>query len=66
MLTKEDKQAIDACTTRPNSVWEGIKNIITSEKYTSYRISQNGKQNGMVRMQKQEVNIWKQMTTTKI
>ena len=36
MLTEQDKKAIDACITRPNSVWEGIKSIITAEKYTWY------------------------------
>lgn len=36
MLTEQDKKAIDACVTSPNSVWEGIKSIITAEKYTWY------------------------------
>lgn len=36
VLKEKDKDAIDACVTRPNSVWEGIKSIITAEKYTWY------------------------------
>lgn len=36
MLEQHDIEAIEACVTRPNSVWEGIKSIITAEKYTWY------------------------------
>ena len=36
MLTEQDKKTINACVTRPNSVWDGIKSIITAEKYTWY------------------------------
>lgn len=36
MLTEQDRNEIDACVTRPNSVWEGIKSVITAEKYTWY------------------------------
>ena len=36
MLKEQDKKAIDACVTRPNSVWDAIKSIITAEKYTWY------------------------------
>lgn len=36
MLTEQDKNTINACVTRPNSVWDGIKSIITAEKHTWY------------------------------
>lgn len=36
MLEQYDIEAIEACVTRPNSVWEAIKSIITAEKYTWY------------------------------
>lgn len=36
MLTEQEKKAIEDCVTRPISVWEGIKSIITAEKYTWY------------------------------
>ncbi len=36
VLKEKDMDAINACVTRPNSVWEGIKSIITAEKYTWY------------------------------
>lgn len=36
MLTEQDRKEIVACVTRPNSVWEGIKIIITAEKFTWY------------------------------
>ena len=35
-LTKIDKVRIEACIKRPATVWEGIKSIITPEKYTWY------------------------------
>lgn len=36
MLEQYDIDAIEACVTRPNSVWDAIKSIITAEKYTWY------------------------------
>lgn len=35
-LNEVDKNRIDACVKRPDTVWEGIKSIITPEKYSWY------------------------------
>ena len=35
-LNEKDKERIKACVKRPATVWEGIKSIITSEKYSWY------------------------------